>query len=219
MYQRPPNRSRSRSRQGLALDVSLTLWSDALGTAGEQPSEEWKGRWISIRGLVQPPSPKQKHPAASIQVTNLAQIVRLTEQEAKYRLAGPGPTAPASRASAASNAQRLAAMRAASPTSIPAPAPAPIAPVARQPYQPSARPPPAPPPSQNEQVLAKMRQAAAAPPSVQAGSAGPSATPSPSMVRQHAQVPPPPPANPRVPGWVWIGMVLVAIFLLRLQFG
>lgn len=212
--------------------VSLTLWSDALATPGEKPGEEWVGRWVSVRGLVQPPSPKQKHPAASIQVANLAQIVRLTEQEAKYRLAGPGTSAAPARVSSTpnvpSNAQRLAAMRSA-PTS---PAPTPTGIASRQPNrQPAARAPltlapmpPAPPPTQNQQVLAQMRQAPAPVPvgagaraasSTTGGAAGgPQRAPTTSAARQHAPVPSPK-SKRRIPGWVWIGGLLLLVFLLR----
>ena len=218
--------------------VSLTLWSDALATPGEKPSEEWVGRWISVRGLVQPPSPRQKHPAASIQVENLAQIVRLTEQEAKYRLAGPGPSAVPARGgstpTAPSNAQRLAAMRSA-PTG---PAPARTSLASGQPHRPPAAPGPlslasSPPPltpasTQNQQVLANMRQAAAAASSgAGAGASGSTAggavsgaqlAPTPSVARQHAPVPPAK-HNRRIPGWVWIGGLLLLVFLLRRMFG
>lgn len=217
--------------------VSLTLWSDALATPGEKPSEEWVGRWISVRGLVQPPSAKQKHPAASIQVENLAQIVRLTEQEAKYRLAGPVPSAAPARAASTptgpSNAQRLAAMRSA-PTS---PAPRSAGPASRQPYRAATTsapltlaplPPPAPPPTQNQQVLAQMRQAATPVPvsagaraaSSTAGGAagGPQRAPAPSAARQHAPVPPAR-SKRRIPGWAWIGGLLLLVYLLRRAFG
>lgn len=191
--------------------VSLTLWSDALATSGEQPSKNWVGRWLSVRGLVQPPTEKQKNPAAFIQVENLAQIVRLSPEEAKYRLAGPtvksGQVRPAQPLTAVSNAQRLASMR---------DGPAKVAvssnPPASRPYAPVATPAAPPPQSRNQQLLAQMRQAQSQ--SAQRPSTKPAIAPSPSPAPQHAPVPPMKPTR-RVPGWIWIAAVLLLALLLK----
>ena len=34
--------------------VKITLWSDALDRGGERPSRSWIGRWVTVRGLVEP---------------------------------------------------------------------------------------------------------------------------------------------------------------------
>ena len=221
--------------------ASVRLWSDALATRGEKPSRAWEGRWISVKGLVQPPSSKQKHPAASINAEHLAHIVRLTPQEAKFRLAGPRPiTAPERTqqpSKTPSNAERLAAMR----SSMSRPAPAPTGLANRQPHRatpasppltPAPFPPPTPAPTANQQLLAQMRRSAApapviagvgtasssaagptASPTIGGATSGPQRVPAPSATRQSAQVPPAS-SKRRVPGWVWVcGLVLLASLL------
>ncbi|WP_349742948.1 hypothetical protein [Roseateles cavernae] len=190
--------------------VSLTLWSDALATHGEQPDTNWNGRWISIRGLVEPPNKKQKHPAAFIQVSSLSQIHRLTEKDAKYRLNSKGAPAGQTSSRATSNAELLAGMQTRPSQSVAgsrstttargrgsAPAPAPAAPM-----------------TANQRVLEAMRQqsAAAGAPAQRPSSSAPQG----SAHSPHRQTHTPPPTPTKsVPGWVWVVGAIVAFSLLR----
>jgi hypothetical protein len=66
--------------------VKITLWSDALATGGGQPTERWVGRWVTIKGLVEPVFVRARYEHISITAGSLSQISQLTEKEAKYRL-------------------------------------------------------------------------------------------------------------------------------------
>jgi hypothetical protein len=188
--------------------VSMTLWPEALSTAGEKPSPAWEGRWISIRGLVEPPNKKQKHPAAFIQVANLAQVHQLSEKEARYRLAGPGAGHGRS-GKATSNADLLAGMQkpgGRATTTSPSPS-------ALRGQQRLRHVPPPPPATANQRILDSMRQSS--PASASGGRHGPPTAPS-----QHRQVSVPPPASTRsTPGWVWLVGAFVVFALLRSLFG
>lgn len=74
--------------------VKIALWSTALKGAKEVPTEAWVGRWITIKGLVEPVyrSKKYGYEHLTINAAAVTQIITLTEQEAKYRLT-PMPTA------------------------------------------------------------------------------------------------------------------------------
>jgi hypothetical protein len=84
--------------------VKITIWSEGLSAMSTRPNESWKGRWISVTGLVDPVY-QGKHYGTSYQnvgitATSDSQIVQITEQQAKFRL-GRGsapsrsqPTAP-----------------------------------------------------------------------------------------------------------------------------
>lgn len=67
--------------------VKIVLWSTAL-RGGPPPSESWVGRWVTIRGLVEPvfSNRQYRYEHISITATAATQISFLTEQEAKYRL-------------------------------------------------------------------------------------------------------------------------------------
>lgn len=66
--------------------VKITLWSEALATGGEKPTEGWIGRWVTIKGLVEPVFRRARYEHISITAGSLSQIAQLTEKEAKYRL-------------------------------------------------------------------------------------------------------------------------------------
>lgn len=133
--------------------VKITLWSEALSTGHRKPSSEWNGRWVAIRGLVEPVyrgQKKSRYESISITAASLSQITLLTEDEAQYRLA---PVVAKPRSEQPSNAealQRLTGGSSRQPTASPTPVKA-AAPAAPQ-----------KPLTANQQALARMQQQAAA---------------------------------------------------------
>jgi hypothetical protein len=127
--------------------VKITLWSEALDKGGEKPSQAWVGRWVTMKGLVEPVFKRAKYEHISITAGALSQISQLTEGDARYRLAPRVGSAPgASRTSTASNSDALTKLRTGTPPpGIHSP------PAARA----SA---PAPAMSSNQQLLQQMHQ-------------------------------------------------------------
>lgn len=72
--------------------VKINLWNNAIDAGGDLPTEAWAGRWVTIKGLVEPPFASQTARASHISITakNAFQIITLTEAEARYRLSGGG---------------------------------------------------------------------------------------------------------------------------------
>lgn len=68
--------------------VKINIWNNAIENGGVLPNESWIGKWVTIKGLVEPPFTSPKVMAAHIAITAnaLSQITKLTEDEAKYRL-------------------------------------------------------------------------------------------------------------------------------------
>lgn len=134
--------------------VKIALWSEALAKANgnEWPSVAWVGRWITIRGLVQPVyrggtrGAKTPYEHISIAASAISQISQLSEAQARYRLAGPSTKSPPP---TASNTALLQQMRTGTstrnPRGIAVPSPA------------RTTAPPAPL-SSNQQALQKLRQ-------------------------------------------------------------
>lgn len=88
--------------------VKIALWSEALNTGPNVPTAEWKGRWVAIRGLVEPVF-KRGYESIALTASTLAQISTLTETEARYRLTPFVRRAPTPQASAnADTLRRLA---------------------------------------------------------------------------------------------------------------
>lgn len=86
--------------------VKINLWNEALSKPGERPNETWVGRWVTIRGLVEPVYTNKRFNYHHISITAdaVGQISQLTEAEAKYRLSAPcTPTARTATSSAATN--------------------------------------------------------------------------------------------------------------------
>ncbi len=161
--------------------VKINLWSEALSKAGERPSEAWVGRWVTIRGLVEPvyASKKYKYQHISITADAVSQISQLTEAEAKYRLSAPRASVgrQSTTSAASNNSAVLDKLRGSS-----APTP-PAGSGSASGYQ-----PPRPAPSRNQTVLQQMQGAAPAPaPSARHGGAGSprGPAPAPSPYRQH----------------------------------
>jgi predicted Ser/Thr protein kinase len=172
--------------------VKITLWSDALAKGGVEPTASWAGKWVTIKGLVEPVyrSQKYKYQHISISAASASQIVQLTDAEAQYRLRAPRSGRPAT----VSNTDLLGQMKAGGSTSTARPAPA-----------------PAPNLTANQQVLANIRKQSA-------GSAG--ARPSPPP-RSQSQSPPPSQGSTNnksdggIPWWVWLVGILILIWMFK----
>lgn len=145
--------------------VKIALWSEALSTGPNVPTAEWKGRWVAIRGLVEPVF-KRGYESIAITASTLAQISTLTDAEARYRLTPFVRRAPTPQASTnADTLRRLAGgspgqspstaqSRTANRTAVPPTKPVPRTPVA-----------PATPQTANQAALARLQsQAPSVPP-------------------------------------------------------
>jgi serine/threonine protein kinase len=88
--------------------VKINLWNNAIDAGGDVPTEAWVGRWVTIKGLVEPPFASKVAKATHISITakNAFQIITLTEVEARYRLSG-GPGTVQGTINQGSNAERL----------------------------------------------------------------------------------------------------------------
>jgi hypothetical protein len=153
--------------------VSLTIWNNALVLGGVRPENNWRGGWVTIRGLVQPVYPRDplaQNKSVSINVTSLSQIQQISSDEAKYRLGQVPPkrVAPA-------NKELLGKLEKAQSGEVNSPRPA----AAHYTPQPSKQPANSSaghaPLSRNQQLLRSMQAPQPSPP------------------------PPPPPSAPKVP--------------------
>jgi hypothetical protein len=162
--------------------VKINVWNEALSKGGEHPSEVWVGRWVTMRGLVEPVYANKKFNYQHISITANAvtQISQLTEAEAKYRLSAP--RTPITRAATSSvtsnNSAVLELLRGSSPTATP-----PMASGGQHhPTHSSA--------SRNQSILQSMKGATSstrpAPPQQSAANSSTrGAAPSPSPFKQH----------------------------------
>lgn len=179
--------------------VKINIWSDALAKGGVPPSASWVGRWVTIKGLVEPiyRNPKFNYQHISVSAASLSQIVQLTETEAQFRLKAPRTGRP----STASNADLLGQMKGKS-ASIRGPAAAPTsAPVANL--------------TRNQQVLADMRKQPAGGSTAPGTRSAASRVQTPSMAPQHSHGGMKKNTEWRIPGWVWIVAVLVLFAMLK----
>jgi hypothetical protein len=157
--------------------VKVNLWSEALAKPGERPSEAWVGRWVTIRGLVEPIYSNRKYNYHHISITadSVGQVSHLSEAEAKYRLT-PVRAQAARRSPASNNSAALNQLRGSSPA-----APTPGNASSNRPSQPAT--------SRNQALLQQMQgQPAARSPAPRPGGYGSprGPAPSPSPYRQHA---------------------------------
>ena len=70
--------------------TKISIWSEGLSALTTKPTTSWVGKWISVVGLMEPPyiNKKYKYSHLSISITQGGQLHILTEEEAKFRLAG-----------------------------------------------------------------------------------------------------------------------------------
>lgn len=72
--------------------VKISIWSEGLDKLKEKPSASWVGRWVSVKGLLDPPYRSRRYGYIHLSVTvqEDGQIQRLEESQAKFRLLGVG---------------------------------------------------------------------------------------------------------------------------------
>ncbi|WP_416050277.1 serine/threonine protein kinase [Cupriavidus basilensis] len=72
--------------------AKLSIWSEALAKMAVKPDASWVGRWVSVKGMVDPVyvNKKLKYEHVGITISTAHQIQSIGEPEAKYRL-GTGP--------------------------------------------------------------------------------------------------------------------------------
>lgn len=130
----------------------VSIWSDGLAHVKAKPDASWVGKWVSVVGLMEPPyvSKKYRYSHVAITVGAAGQMTAITEQEAKWRLAGAGKGAGAFAAAANSpNKETLDRIR-----SVSGAAPS-ATPLGSRPNAPAASP--------NAAVIQKIRAASGSP--------------------------------------------------------
>lgn len=175
--------------------VKINIWSEALEKGGDTPSKAWVGRWVSIRGLVEPVYTSRQYNYSHISITadSIGQISEITEAEAKYRLdnaivASQQNFTAASAPETIIVPDNLAALQKLR-DSVPSVKPPPRASTA--PPAPAPAPRPAPPPTGTNTASNAHSRNQAILRSMQAPKAPPSPAPQPSRY-----VPPPPQSSP-----------------------
>jgi hypothetical protein len=70
--------------------TKISIWSEGLNALTTKPTNSWVGKWISVVGLMEPPyiNKKYNYSHLSISITQGSQLHIITEEEAKFRLAG-----------------------------------------------------------------------------------------------------------------------------------
>lgn len=82
--------------------VKISIWSEGLSAVAQRPDRTWRGRWISVVGLMEPPfySSRFGYSHLAVSVTQANQMHVIAAPEARFRLAGTssrsgGPARPA----------------------------------------------------------------------------------------------------------------------------
>ncbi|KVD05474.1 hypothetical protein [Burkholderia ubonensis] len=150
----------------------IAIWSDGIDALRVTPDDSWKGNWVSVVGLMEPPyeNKKLKYSHLSVNVTTIGQMTVLSEEDARWRLAGPQGGS-ANPPKITRNSEILDRFQGgARPTSL-----AGARPQFRQASTPPARPAPSARPamkspparvSQNQAVLDRMKSSQLPPPAV-----------------------------------------------------
>jgi hypothetical protein len=85
-----------KNRRGVKESVRVTIWPDLLNNMSKRPTKAWKGKWVSLTGLVQPVfegcRSGNRYRNIVVMITSYNQIVEISESEVKFRL-GQGPRA------------------------------------------------------------------------------------------------------------------------------
>lgn len=70
--------------------VKLSIWHETLTQMVEKPNQSWRGMWVSVVGLLEPPYSNKRfgYTHLSINITYSSQILLITEDEALRRLRG-----------------------------------------------------------------------------------------------------------------------------------
>jgi len=66
--------------------VKIAIWSEGIAVLTNEPDQSWKGKWITVTGLMEPPFKGSGYTHLSINITQSNQLRILPEQEAHYRL-------------------------------------------------------------------------------------------------------------------------------------
>ncbi|MDR2105621.1 MAG: hypothetical protein LBP51_07710, partial [Deferribacteraceae bacterium] len=68
--------------------AKVNIWSEGLAALTNHPDDSWKGKWISVTGLMEPPYTNKKHNYThlSVTITQNNQMRLLSEEEGKFRL-------------------------------------------------------------------------------------------------------------------------------------
>jgi hypothetical protein len=186
--------------RGLA--VKISIWHDALTLLADKPDMSWRGRWVSMTGLVEAPYPSKKdrrkssgrtYTHISMSLTQRGQLQVISGDEGRFRLGlGPAPTpmpGPAHPVPVLRNRDVVERMTgdAAATATLPTTAPTPAL--------------PARPPSGNQAVLDRIRQArlAAAPPQIQRAAPPPATVSAPPPRPAPAPAPAPASASAHAP--------------------
>lgn len=73
--------------------VKLTIWSEGLSALTNAPDKSWEGEYISVTGLIDPPYVGSHYGKpyrnVGMNVSSNSQVVRLTANEANFRLTSP----------------------------------------------------------------------------------------------------------------------------------
>ena len=177
--------------------VKITIWSEGLKELSDPPSPSWQGRWISVTGLIEPVyhgnARGRSYRSVGITVASDAQIIKITEKDARFRLGATGATSNPTTRTSTSNADILRDLSRTSAARPPTPAPTPT-------RRPSAPPPPPPARTRNEHILRTIQPPPPPPPQTR--------SPPPRYT------PPAPQRSGDVPGWVWWVGGAVVLFLL-----
>lgn len=124
--------------------VKISVWSEGLAALHPKPSQSWVGKHISVVGLMEPPyaSKRYRYSHLAISITQNQQISFISAEEAAFRLGSSGSTGRA----IVDNAGVLDKIAGRNPLRKPSPI---------RSFKPA---------SQNQAILAKLRQAQGIPP-------------------------------------------------------
>lgn len=185
--------------------VKINIWSEALEKGGEAPSRAWVGRWVSIRGLVEPVYTSHQYNYSHISITadSIGQISLIAEAEAQYRLddavvagqQGPSVSFTPDAIVVPDNSGALEKLRKSAPPAAPSyrapPTTPPAPPQSRAATPPAAASPASNTRSRNQAILQSM----------QAQKAPPSPAPAPGGFVPPPSTQPPPPSTSQPGGY------------------
>lgn len=180
--------------------VKLAIWSETLGKMRQRPNAAWEGRWLSVKGLIDPPYSSAKHGYThlSITISSPSLVHQIATEEAKYRLAPAYRTGHVP-ASSDDNSKLLASLEKKPQEFAPSHSATSTA-QRRKPAQ-----------SGNQKLLEQMRNRPPAPPQAPATCAA-RRTATPGTLRAQQQTKN---AAKRIPGWVYVVGLCVLWLLLR----
>jgi len=180
----------------------ISLWSEGLAVVKPKPTASWVGQWVSVVGLMEPPylNNRFKYSHLAITVATANQLSRISEAEAKRRLAGGSQVA----FQAAPNDGLIDRMKGRAPTPTYSATPSVGTPPRSGPSSRVASP--------NEAVLATLRGTSAP-----AGNARAPAGRSSSQAPHYSPPPVTPSSTKSAAGWGWAVLGLIAVVAIALS--